>query len=75
MPLVTSPSFSILVNGDPTKPFLPSRGILQGEPMSNFLFFIMMEGLRREIKVAARDGDSRACNNVKGAQQQNTNIL
>eukprot|EP00253_Pinus_taeda_P017769 PITA_17769 len=52
MALVTSSSFSILVNGSPSELFLPSRGLRQGDPLSPFLFILMMEGLGRSMKHA-----------------------
>ena len=44
--------FSILINGFPSHPFFPSRGIRQGDPISPFLFIIMVEGLSHSIHVA-----------------------
>ena len=56
MALVTSSSFSILVNGSPSELFLPYRGLRQGDPLSSFLFVFMMEGLGRAIKMANAEG-------------------
>eukprot|EP00253_Pinus_taeda_P017956 PITA_17956 len=47
MNLISSPNFSILLNGSPSKPFRPSRGIHQGHPLSPFIFVLMAEGLSR----------------------------
>lgn len=50
--LISSTFFSILINGIPSKPFSPTRGIRQGDPLSPFLFVLMAEGLGRLIKHA-----------------------
>ena len=62
MALVTSSSFSILVNGSPFEIFTPSRGLRQGDPLSPFLFILMMEGLGKAINYA------KALGKIKGIQ-------
>jgi hypothetical protein len=56
MNLISSSFFSILVNGVPSQPFSPSRGIRQGDPLSPFLFLIMVEGLGHYIKASIQNG-------------------
>eukprot|EP00253_Pinus_taeda_P009477 PITA_09477 len=57
--LIKSSSFSILVNGSPLETFTPSRGIRQGDPLSPFLFVILMEGLSRLKHKAKEEGSIR----------------
>ncbi|GKC33733.1 RNA-directed DNA polymerase, eukaryota, reverse transcriptase zinc-binding domain protein [Tanacetum coccineum] len=47
---------SILVNGSPTFEFNVSRGLRQGDPLSPFLFVIIMEGLHVAISDSVRNG-------------------
>ena len=44
--------FDILVNGSPSSTFSPSHGIRQGDPLSLFIFILMVEGLGRMLQVA-----------------------
>eukprot|EP00253_Pinus_taeda_P035653 PITA_35653 len=62
MALIKSPRYSILVNGAPSTPFAPSRGIRQGDPLSPFLFIILLEGLSRTIAKKKAEGK------IKGLQ-------
>eukprot|EP00253_Pinus_taeda_P006003 PITA_06003 len=56
MALVTTTNFSILLNGAPSRTFTPSRGLIHGDPLSPFLFVLMMEGLGRAIKMESDEG-------------------
>ena len=49
---VTSISYSILVNGEPKRMIIPSKGIRQGDPLSPFLFLLCTEGLHGLISKA-----------------------
>eukprot|EP00253_Pinus_taeda_P023477 PITA_23477 len=60
--LVTTSKFSILVNSSPSEIFIPSRGLRKGDPLSPFLFILMMEGLVWSIKHA------KAMDKIKGLQ-------
>eukprot|EP00253_Pinus_taeda_P002684 PITA_02684 len=68
MALVTSSCFSILVNGSPSAIFTPSRGLRQGEPLSPFLFILMMEGLGRAIMQDKNLGKIKGLQLIKNGQ-------
>ena len=65
MQLVSLDFSSILVNGVPSGIIKPSRGILQGDPLSPFLFIIMGEGLGRSISALT------GSNSIKGLRGTN----
>ncbi|GJX88788.1 RNA-directed DNA polymerase, eukaryota, reverse transcriptase zinc-binding domain protein [Tanacetum coccineum] len=47
---------SILINGSPTSEFSIKRGLLQGDPLSSFLFILAMEGLHGAMSNAVNSG-------------------
>ena len=49
---ITTPIFSICVNGELTGFFATERGIRQGDPLSPFLFLLAMEAYSRSLSKA-----------------------
>lgn len=49
---VTSAAASVLLNGTPTTPFKLHRGLRQGDPLSPFLFVLVVEAMNLLIKKA-----------------------
>ena len=47
-----SATISILVNGSPSKEFVPTRGLRQGDPLAPLLFNIVGEGLTGMMREA-----------------------
>ncbi|CAI9283079.1 unnamed protein product [Lactuca saligna] len=56
MGCLESSKSSILVNGSPTKEFVMSKGVRQCDPMAEFLFTLVMEGLHVMISSAVERG-------------------
>ncbi|XP_016192516.1 uncharacterized protein LOC107633394 [Arachis ipaensis] len=56
MECVTTALMSVLINGSPTKPFKMERGLRQGDPLSPFLFVLVVDVLHRMIGEAVRNG-------------------
>jgi hypothetical protein len=56
MQCISSVHFSILINGQPTESFKPTRGIRQGDPISPYLFIICAEALSTLLSQAATSG-------------------
>ena len=49
---ITTPMFSVSVNGELTGFFASNRGVRQGDPLSSFLFLIAMEAFSRSFSRA-----------------------
>lgn len=56
MMCITTASYSILINGEPSEKIFPSRGIRQEDPLSPYLFLLCSEGLHALLDKAAREG-------------------
>ena len=54
MEYITSPSYSIVVNGALCKFFKGAKGLRQGDPISPFIFVLYMEYLSRALNCVAR---------------------
>lgn len=53
---ISSVSYSILINCEPSPVIHPSRGFRQGDPLSPYLFLFCMEGLHSLLQHAADSG-------------------
>ena len=74
MSCVTTPSFSILVNGKPYGMIQPSRGIRQGDPISPYLFLLCVEGLTALLNKAESEGRIKGVSICRGAPKI-TNLM
>lgn len=51
MSCLTTSNLSVMINGERLDPFLPSRGISQGDPLSLYIFILCMEYLAELINI------------------------
>ena len=69
---VTTPSFSILVNGKPYGMIHPTRGIRQGDLLSPYLFLLCAKGFTTLLAKAELEGRIRGVSICKGAPRVTT---
>ena len=70
---ISTASFSMLVNGTSTGFFQSSRGLRQGDPLSPYLFVIVMEVFSCFLKRAVDGGFLLGCR-VKGRSEEGVQI-
>ncbi|XP_075645175.1 uncharacterized protein LOC142616192 [Castanea sativa] len=59
MSCIKSVSYSVLLNGVPSRTIKPSRGLRQGDPLSPYLFLLCAMGLQGLLHKAEADGAIR----------------
>ena len=59
MECISTVSYLILINGNPTQIIHPTRGIRQGDPLSLYLFLFCTEGLHSLLQHSADSGQIR----------------
>ena len=74
MSCVTTPSFSILVNGKPHGMIHPSRGLRQGDPLLPYLFLLCAKGFTALLAKAKLEGRIKGVSICRGAPKV-TNLL
>jgi hypothetical protein len=56
MKCVSTVTYSIIINGEPTGLIKPTRGIRQGDPLSPYLLILCVEVLNYHFQMAAQNG-------------------
>lgn len=68
MQCISTPSFSVLINGSPQGFFQASQGLPQGDPLSPYLFILSMEILSRMFHIVEQ------MNYIKGIKISRNNM-
>lgn len=65
MRCVTNVRYDVRINGELSEPFVPTRGLRQGDPISPYLFLICAEGLSCLMKQKEHGGILRGVKNER----------
>ena len=66
MECITTVTYSILINREPSHIIHPSRGLRQGDPLYPYLFLLCTEGLHGLLAKAAASGEIRGISIYRG---------
>ena len=69
MECITTVTYSILINGEPSHIIHPSRGLRQGDPLYPYLFLLCTEGLHGLLTKAAAFGEIRGISICRNGPQ------
>lgn len=53
---ISTVSYSVVINGRPSQPFVPTRGLRQGDPLSPYLFILCVEAFSAMLSQAENSG-------------------
>lgn len=67
MQCVTTVSYSILVNGEPSQAFKPKCGLKQGDPISPYIFILVMELLSKMMIKLEKEGHVQGVKITRGS--------
>lgn len=67
MTCVTTITYSVFVNGQPTEYITPERGLRQGDLLSPYLFILCAEGLSAFLRRAHEEGNIKGLSICRGA--------
>ena len=62
-------TYSVKINGRPRGCISPSRGLLQGDPLSPYLFLLYVEGLSALLRQSVDQGSLKGVATCQGAPE------
>ena len=69
MQCISKATYSVLINGEPHGRITPTRGLLQGDSLSPYLFLLCMKGFHGLLRKAEENGDIRGVSICRSASK------